>query len=333
MDPLTHVVVSIAAGRAGLNKFSRLATPMLVISALAPDLDWFTGLAGPRAFLLGHRTFTHSIFGVAAIVLVTAFCFTLLGRKHDSSPVRFFPALVICTIGATLHVLFDLTNSYGVKLLWPFSNKWYAWDLVLQFDWIILLVLASGILLPMLFRLVGEEIGAQRKTKGVASAALTIAIVVAYVGSRYVSHDRAITLMNSRLYNGAAPLAVGAFPDSLSPLHWAGIITTETTLLRVGVPIANGAYDPFSAQLIYKPEGSAALDAARKSNTATLFLNFARFPRAQVERTDRGFHVEITDMRFEIGEPQGRSMKVVIDLDGRAQILNESLKFGDMFQR
>jgi inner membrane protein len=306
---------------------------MLIISGVAPDVDWLTALAGPRAFLLGHRTYSHSVFGIVAIALVTALCFTFFGRKHDSSPVRFFPALMVCAIGATLHELFDLTNSYGVKVLWPFSAKWYAWDLILQFDWIILLMLVAGILLPMLFRLVGEEIGAQRKTKGVVSAVLTIAIVFVYVGARYVSHDRAITLMNSRLYNGAAPLAVGAFPDSLSPLHWAGIITTETTLLRVDVPVATGAYDPFSAQLIYKPEESAALDAARKSSAAALFLNFARFPRAQVERTDHGFHIEITDMRFEIGEPPGRSMKVVIDLDARAQILNETIKFGDLLQK
>jgi|SRR5882724_10063129 len=333
MDPFTHVVVSIAAGRAGLNKLSPLATPMLVISGVAPDLDLLTALAGPRAFLLGHRTATHSVFGIAAIAFLTAVCFTVLRRKHDSSPIRFFPALAICTMGATLHVLFDLTNSYGVKLLWPFSGKWHAWDLLLQFDWIILFVLAAGILLPMLFRLVSEEIGAQRKTKGVVSAAITIALVFVYVGARYVSHDRAITLMTSRLYNGAAPLAVGAFPDSLSPFHWAGVITTETTLLRVGVPVANGAYDPFSAQLLYKPQETAALEAARRSGTATLFLSFARFPRASVEQTDHGFHVEISDMRFEIGEPPGRSMKVVIDLDGRAQILNETLKFGDLFQR
>jgi inner membrane protein len=332
MDPLTHIVVSIAAGRAGLNKVTRLGTPMLVVSGVAADLDWLTALFGPRVFLESHRTISHSLLGTAAIAIMTALVFTLATRKNSSSPIHFVRAVAISSIGASLHVLLDLTNSYGVKLLWPFNQKWFAWDLLPQFDFIIMLMLIAGIILPMLFRLVGEEIGAQRKTKGIFSAVLAIALAIAYVGGRFILHDRALTLMNSRLYSGVPPLSVGAFPDSPSPFHWAGVILTESTLLSVEAPVITGSYDPFAAKTFYKPAESAALDAARASQTATVFLSFARFPRARVERTDHGFHVEISDMRFEIGSPAGHSMKVVIDLNAQAKILNEQLKFGDLFQ-
>jgi inner membrane protein len=333
MDPLTHIVVNIAAGRAGLNKVTRLATPMLIVTSIAADFDWLTALVGPRAFLQGHRTITDSLCGAAAIAILTALCFALGTRKHSASPIRFFRALIVCSIGAALHTFFDLTNSYGMKLLWPVSDKWYALDSVSQFDVIILVILAAGILLPMLFRLVGEEIGAQRKTKGVFSAVFALALVFAYVGARYILHERAVTLINSRLYNGAPPLSAGTFPDSPSPFHWAGVITTETTMLRAEVPVIVGVYDPFAAKIIYKPEESPALDAARVSATASIFLNFARFPRAHVERTDRGYHVEITDMRFEIGTPPAHSMAAVIDLDDRAKVVHEELRFGDLFQK
>jgi inner membrane protein len=333
MDPLTHIVVSIAASRAGLNKLSRLATPMLIVTSVAADLDWLTVFAGPRAFLLGHRTVTDSFCGAAVIAILTALIFTIATRKHPSSRINFPRALFVCSIGALLHVLFDLTNSYGVKLFWPFNEKWYALDSVAQFDVIILVILAAGILLPMLFRLVGEEIGTQRKTKGVFSAIFALALVFAYVGARYVLHERAVTLINSRLYNGAPPLAVGAFPDSPSPFHWAGVIITESNLLRAEVPVIVGKYDPFAAKAFYKPEESPALDAARASSTATLFLSFARFPRAAVERNDRGYHIEITDMRFEIGTPSGHSMAAVIDVDENAHVTHEELKFGDLFQK
>nr|HEV7953484.1 metal-dependent hydrolase [Candidatus Acidoferrales bacterium] len=333
MDPLTHIVVSIAASRAGLNKLTRLATPMLIVTSVAGDLDWFTAIVGPRAFLLGHRTITDSFCGAALIAILTALIFTIATRKHPSSPTKFSRALIICAIGAALHILFDLTNSYGVKLFWPFTQKWYALDSVAQFDVIILVILAAGILLPMLFRLVGEEIGAQRKTKGVSSAVFAFVLVFAYVGARYILHERAVTLINSRLYNGAPPLAVGAFPDSPSPFHWAGVIITESNLLRAEVPVFIGTYDPFAAKPFYKPEDSPALDAARASNTAILFLSFARFPRAHVERNDRGYHIEITDMRFEIGTPPGHSMAAVIDVDENAHVTHEELKFGDLFQK
>ena len=333
MDPLTHIVVSIAASRAGVNKLSRLAMPMLIVAGVAGDLDWFTALAGPRAFLLGHRTITDSICGAAAIAILTALIFTIATRKTSSSPIKFPRALSVCAIGAALHVLFDLTNSYGVKLFWPFNEKWFALDSVAQFDAIILVFLAGGILLPMLFRLVGEEIGAQRRTKGVFSAIFAFVLVFAYVGARYVLHDRAVTLINSRLYNGAPPVSVGAFPDSPSPFHWAGVIITESNLLRAEVPVLIGTYDPFSAKAFYKPEESAAMDAARASSTAILFLSFARFPRAHVDRNDRGYHIEITDMRFEIGTPPGRSMMAAIDVDENAHVTHEELRFGDLFQK
>jgi membrane-bound metal-dependent hydrolase YbcI (DUF457 family) len=307
--------------------------PMLIVTSVAADLDWLTALAGPRAFLLGHRTITDSICGAVVIAILTAFIFTIATRKHSSSPIRFLRALIVCAVGASLHVLFDLTNSYGVKLLWPFNQKWYALDSVAQFDLIILVILAAGILLPMLFRLVGEEIGAQRRTKGVFSAIFAFVLVFAYVGARYILHERAVTLINSRLYNDAPPLAVGAFPDSPSPFHWAGVIITESNLLRAEVPVFIGTYDPFAAKPFYKPEQSPALDAARASSTANLFLSFARFPRAQVDHNDRGYHIEITDMRFEIGTPPGHSMMAVIDVDEHAHVTHEELKFGDLFQK
>lgn len=333
MDPLTHIVVNIAASRAGLNKVSRLATPMLIVTSVTADLDWLAALAGPRAFLLGHRTVTDSVCGAIAIAFLVALCFTIVTRKHISSPINFLRALIVCSIGATLRMLFDLTNSYGVKLFWPFSEKWYALDSISEFDVIILVILAAGILLPMLFRLVGEEIGARKKTRGVFSAVFVLVLVFTYVGARYVLHERAVTLINSRLYDGAAPLSVGAFPDSPSPFHWAGVIITDAKLLRAEVPVVIGTYDPFAAKPFYKPEESPALDAARASGIATLFLNFARFPRATIEHSDRGYHVEITDMRFEIGTPPGHSMAAVIDLDDHAKVIHEELKFGDLFQK
>jgi len=334
VDPFTHIAASIAASRAGLNRTTNWATPMLIVSGLVADLDWLTALSGPRAFLIGHRTFTHSLIGTAAIAIVTALCFTFAGRKHPTSLIRFSRALIICTIGALLHVALDLTNSYGVKLLWPFSDHWIAMDILQKFDLWVLLVLLAGILVPMLFRMVTEEIGARQKSRGGASGAiLALAIVLIYASGRFVLHSRAMDLLNSRLYQGAAPVVAGAFPDSPSPFHWGGVIITDAALFRVDVPLVFGAFDPFAAKHFFKPEPSAALDAARATQTARLFMSFARFPRATVANNDRGFHVEITDMRFEIVSPPGRSMAAVIDLDSQARVIREELRLGDLFER
>ena len=69
MEPVTHALTSIALGRAGLNKVTRMATPMLLVSGLIADVDWVTRLGGASAFLHGHRTATHSLLGTAVIIV------------------------------------------------------------------------------------------------------------------------------------------------------------------------------------------------------------------------------------------------------------------------
>ena len=50
----------------------------------------------------------------------------------------------------------------------------------------------------------------------------------------------------------------------------------------------------------YKPEASAAIDAARETPAVRKFLRFARYPSASVVSLpeNRGFQVEIRDLRF-----------------------------------
>jgi hypothetical protein len=42
MEPVTHALASLSLGRTGLNLVTRFATPMLVVSGLAADLDWLS---------------------------------------------------------------------------------------------------------------------------------------------------------------------------------------------------------------------------------------------------------------------------------------------------
>jgi inner membrane protein len=334
MEPITHLLLSIAVGRAGLNKLSRMAMPTLIVSGLAADLDWLSAFAGPRAFLVAHRGASHSILVAVAIAFIVAGVFTIIGKKSAASPVRFVRALLVSAIGAGLHLLLDVTNTYGVKLLWPFSDKWFALDILSAFDLVVLTLLAAGILLPILFRLVSEEIGERPKSRGaLMSGILALSLLLIYTGGRFILHERAVDMLNSRLYRGAVPLAVGAFPVSPSPFRWTGLVVTENAILRLDVPIAFGTFDPFSAKPYYKPDSSAAIEAASATPTAALFLAFARFPRATIRQSDSGFHVEITDMRFELGTPPGRSITAVIDLNPQAQVVHAEFLFGDLFPR
>jgi len=327
MEPVTHAVASLALARSGLNRATRLAVPMLLVSGLAADLDWLSVLGGPTAFLREHRTVMHSVVGTAAIAVATAVVFWLLGRSHPTLPVRLPRAFLACACGAGAHLLLDLTNPYGVKLLWPFRAQWYAWDLAAYLDPWILIFFLLGLLIPELFRLVSEEIGAPPKRRGAQRGAIVaLAVVALYLGGRWVLHDRAMEMLRSRLYRGQNPLVVGAFPESASPLNWAGVVETDNALLQVEVPLGPGVFDPESARTYFKPEPSAVLDATRSSAAAREFLAFARFPRASVAKTPEGYRVELSDLRFAAARDH-RGLTAVIELNPQVQVVNEELRF------
>jgi inner membrane protein len=329
MEPVTHALASVALGRAGLNKITRAATPMLLVSGLIADVDWVTRLGGADIFLRGHRTATHSLVGTTAIIVTVAAASWFAGRKSPKYAVGIFPALVICAIGAGAHLLLDLLNGYGVKLLWPFSPKWYAWDLADAVDSWILFFLLAGLLIPELFRLVLEEIGSKPKRHGRQRGAIVglvfVALVVAGRGS---AHQRAIALLDSRDYRGQTPLEVAAFPRPSNPLLWSGVVETDNALFNMEVPLGPGReFDPELADVHFKPQPSLTLKNAVSSPKAIEFLNFARFPLASVQPEGDGFQVRLRDMRFGSELAGRRGIIAVIDLNAQSLVIGEHLEY------
>jgi inner membrane protein len=331
MEPVTHALTSIALGRAGLNKVTRVATPMLVVSGTIADVDWVTRLGGASAFLHGHRTATHSAIGTAVIIAGVSAAFWLAGRKYPKLAVGIFPALLICTAGAGVHLLMDLLNDYGVQLLWPFTSKWYAWDLAGSVDGWILFFLLCGLLIPELFRLVHEEIGAKPKKTGRRRGVIVgLSFVVLFVAGRGFAHQRAIALLDSRLYSGEAPLEVAAFPRPSNPLVWSGVVETDNALVTVDVPLGPlslSVFDPDLGDVYFKPEQSLALKNAVNTATAVDFLSCARFPLAHVEPEGPGYQVRLRDMRFASERPGRRGIIAIIHLNAQSLVVSERLEF------
>jgi inner membrane protein len=331
MEPVTHALTSFALGRAGLNKITRAATPMLLVSGLIADVDWVTRLAGADTFLRGHRTVTHSVIGSVAIIAVVAATSWFAGRKYPKFAAGIFPAIAISAIGAGAHLLLDMLNGYGVKLLWPFSPKWYAWDLADSVDSWILFFLLAGLLLPELFRLVLEEIGSKPKRHGRQRGAIVGLVFVALViAGRAFAHERAIALLDSREYRGQTPLEVAAFPRPSNPLLWTGVVETDNAIFNLEVPLGPGReFDAESADVHFKPEPSVTLKNAVSSSAAIEFLNFARFPLASVQPQGDGFQVRLRDMRFQSELAGQRGIIAVIELNAQSIVIGEHIEFDD----
>ena len=226
-------------------------------------------------------------------------------------------------------MVLDMLNGYGVKLMWPFSTKWYAWDIADSVDAWIIFSLLAGLLLPELFRLVLEEIGSKPRKRGRQRGAIVgLSLVTLFVAGRAVAHERAVALLDSREYRGQVPLEVAAFPRPSTPLVWSGVVETDNALVNVNVPVGPGSiFDPDQAEVHFKPEESLALKNAIKSATAIEFLSYARFPLASVEPDGDGYQVRIRDMRFANELPGRRGIVAVIHLNAQSLVINELIEF------
>jgi inner membrane protein len=328
VDNLTHTLTAVALSHAGLHRKTRFATLTLIVAANLPDLDLVSRLWGSATYLKYHRGPTHSILGVSLLAFLLAWTVYFLGRKAKPKP---GPAaslpwlLVLAWIGTASHLLLDFTNSYGVRPFLPFSPRWYAWDIMYIFDPLLLVLLCLGLGLPTLLRLVSEEVGASR-SRPAWGAVFSLCALLFLWGLRDFAHRRVLGFLASHTYSEQDPLRVGAFPSPLNPFEWTGVVETDTAYDVLPANALDNDVDPRSAQQLHKPEASAALEAALKTRTGRIFMDFARFPWAQAEENDEGFDVQIRDLRFYTNSGAPRFL-AQIELDKALRVRSETFSF------
>jgi inner membrane protein len=325
MDAFTHGLASYALARAVLPRATRATMLAAILAGVAADVDYISARFGPSAFLDWHRTGTHSILGTLVIIAVFSSALALATRskqKRDGFRTAFATVLAACT----LHVAMDLTQNEGVQVLWPFRANRHAADWVAQFDLWILIILLAGALLPQLLALVTEEIGAKSKApRGRIGAIIALAVISIYVGGRSILHGNAVAMMEARTYRGELPRRVAALAESDSPFHWRGIVETDRAFYEFDLDLMPGfSFNPDSAVVSYKPESSAALDAARATETVRRFLKAAKFPKASVEKTNTGYRVQIRDLAQKEMHA-GRRVVAIVETDLNAKILSDEL--------
>jgi len=329
MDNLTHTLTAVALSHAGLHRKTRFATLTLIAAANLPDIDLVSRFWGSITYLKYHRGFTHSMLGVSLLALLLAWTIYFLGRKakpKPGPPLSLRWLLILAWIGTASHLLMDFTNSYGVRPFLPFSARWYAWDIMFIFDPLLLLFLCLGLGLPMLLRLVSEEVGAS-KSHPAWGAVFSLCALLFLWGLRDVAHRRVLALLEAHTYFEQDPLRMGAFPSPLNPFAWTGVVDTGATYAVLPANALEGDVDPRSALQFRKPEASPALEAALKTRTGRIFMDFARFPWAQAEENDEGFDVQIRDLRF-YTRFDSRAFLAEIEMDKALRARSESFSFG-----
>jgi len=327
VDNITHSLTGILLSRAGFNRVTPQASWVLFLAANAPDIDVVSAFGGSLNYLHYHRHITHSLVMLPVLPLFCVLAVRLLSRQ----PLNWLGAYGIAFIGVASHLILDLTNIYGVRLLLPFSGRWLRLDTTGVIDFWIWGALLLAMCAPVLARLVNAEIGASTQAKGGARrgfAIFALAFLVLYDSGRYIAHARAVAILESRIYSGSAPRRVAALPASPNPFHWRGLVETPESYVIEEVDLL-GEFDPAAGHTFFKPDPSPALDAARRSTVIQEFLRFSQYPFWQLtpaEQGDGGTRVEAMDLRF--GDPQEPGFVATVILNAHQQVMRQWFQFG-----
>jgi len=316
LEPITHFLFGANLGRAGLNRKTALATATLTLAAEAPDLDVFSRFGGSAFALNHHRGFTHSFLGVpivaAAVVAFVYGIWRLRGRKtrDPNLPPRWGLLFIYACLAGLSHILLDYTNSYGIRPFWPFSERWYSWDIVYIYEPVIFVVLILGLIVPSLFSLINGEISSRRTPDklppGRVAASLALLAVCALWGLRDYQHRRALAVLEARNYLGVDALRISAYSYPTNPFRWYAVAETPAFFASMDVNSLTPAIDSQAAmQIRYKPEETPVTTAAKQTYLGQVYLSWAQYPFVEAEQLDPGitnnhaaWRVRFRDLRY-----------------------------------
>jgi inner membrane protein len=325
MDNVTHTLTGLVLARAGLNRLGPRVTLLMILAANAPDIDIVAAPFGPLAYLEAHRGWTHCLLGLPFMAALSVAVAAAISRRK----LPWLRMWLLACIGVASHLLLDWTNSYGIRLLLPFSSRWFSLDLNNLTDGLFLPALAIAAVWPWFSRLVGSEIGERRAARGQGSAIAALCFFVVLEFTRSLMHQRAVDQLNSRMYGGEDPTIAAALPAAVSPFQWRGIVETTRSYRDIDVNTL-GSSDPQPGTVFYKRPFDPATLIARNTPAFRYFQYFARFPMWAIEPVTLpsgwATRVDLSDLRF--GAPDAGSFHAIGLVNSENRVLLSVFTFG-----
>ncbi len=309
MDNLTHTLVGVALGEAGLRRRTRLATATLAIGANLPDVDALIYLVGSDtdalAFRRGH---THGVLAMLVLPLLLVGAMLLYDRWRPRAdgdpgpPTRPGALLFLAALAVWSHPLLDWLNVYGVRLLMPFSDRWFYGDALFIIDPWVWLALGIGVFMSR--RRMRKQSPAPHRPAQIALL-VGAAYLLAMIGSSRVGE--AVVVAQARDEAEATMIA----PVPVSPVS-RYVVRELPDGYETGTLRFDGA--PRYEALERQPVGddlTAAMDAAA-TGPGRNFLSWARFPRFESWPEGDSVRVRISDMRYGTGREAGFAVVEVV---------------------
>ncbi|MFL6722464.1 MAG: metal-dependent hydrolase [Sphingomonas sp.] len=302
MDNLTHSLVGAVLGRMGLKRLTPLAMPAMIISANLSDVDSFVApLFGTTARTF-HRGFTHGIGGAFTMPFLAAAIILVHEKLHQSKEgrVKLAGLLAVCFIAFLSHPALDYLNTYGVRLLEPFSHRWFYGDTLFILDpWIWMMLI-----LGLEFSWRAERLGRD----WTRPAAWAFTAMLAYIGINAFISVRAVAAARPLVERVGTPTAVVAGEVPLE--FWTREVMWRTEKLGGTVHYSAFSGPRLDARAVALNLDNPLLAEARRTDRdVCTFLFWSRMPL--VLSLDGKFY--LSDQRF----PALRRTTFMVPLDKR----------------
>ncbi len=317
--------------RAGFNRKTALATATMTLAAEAPDLDILSNFNGPVFGFAHHRGFTHSFLGLFFVSAVVAgfmyLIWILRGRETNipGLPPRWGLLFAFAYAAGLSHILLDFTNNYGVRPFWPFSERWYSWDIVFIFEPALYIFLIAGLTVPLVFS------RHRPRPRGRAAATLALLFVAGLYAARDYAHRQAVNALAKQRFNSAAPLRVSVYPYYWTLSRWYAVAETKAFFATADMNSRTGALDQTQLELIPKPPETPATLAAKQCYLGRVYLDWAQYPVATEASGGQDARVNFKDLRFDYLQFRNRiTLSATVELDHKLHVVAE--KFGQRQQ-
>ena len=306
MDNLTHSLVAAVMGRMGLKRMSPRAMPAMIIAANLPDIDSFVAGAIGCEPIAEHRGFTHGPLGIVLMALLAVAI--MWGwerlRPGKEGPIKLGGLFIAAYLAALSHPLLDLMNTYGTRVLDPFSNRWFYADTLFIMDPWIWIALILG--LELSWR--AERRG--RDWRWPAAWAFTAMLL--YIGLNGAISARAVALTRPLVERVAEPrmIVAGEIPLTFwkRKMIWRGDAIGGSGTYNPLDGLNAARLDPRIVPL--NMDDPRLADAAKRNKHVRAFLYWSRMPLVHIEDG----HAYLTDQRFfEAGRPSSSNFLIRLD--------------------
>jgi len=298
MESITHALSGVVVSTLGIKqRFGSSGVFFFVLATVFPDIDFIFGLFTRSIYVRFHRGFTHSFIWLPLFSLFLCFIFQFFTTK-----INFKSLYLICFLGMTTHIMFDLLNSYGTLIFLPFTSKQYSLDLDIILDAFFILPLFLGVVALWLFPASQRKIGA-----------IVIFILVLGVFLRLSQKQKAMNLVGDPANPAPAcrgwakavtrkvepDRKINIFPSGINaiynPFLWRVAVLCGENYNVFDIDTLKSKFSPLE-QVPYPREQLAKFTS--KSKALRHFLNWARFPFGRIEESGEQIIIKLSDLRF-----------------------------------